>query len=809
MDLIDNYNKDSKKVKPCENGCGRLIYWNSNENAYFGFESGQKHICADQDPFIRKSQEQILRQPEDAGSANDNKYIVDLKLTSELRQTGTVNRFAFYKKTNAIQVLLNHRYNGKSIVFSVDKKDWNKTHSIFEKQLRQRDISKEHIALLSDVLDDNYHVILGLALDSDNDDDYTSSGHSQIRTRITTINQELHEDEDQKESAAQVALRLADEYCSALFMDQFGTPYAAVRIGEHIETLSLKSSRFKNWLCHIYYNSENNVLNSEALSNVINVLKAKAEFDGNSKSLGIRVTTNVNELSFSIYYDLTNKDWQVIKITKDGWSVEDAPVIFKRYSNQQPQVYPCKSKEYPPDIFDRFMKLINVKGEDNQLLLKCYIISLFYPEIPKPILMLHGEQGSAKSTLQELIRMLVDPSSIRTLTFPRDISELVQKLSHNYIAYFDNVSLIPEWISNQLCRAVTGSGFSKRELYTDDDDIIYNFKRCIGFNGINLGATKADLLDRGIIIELERIPREKERRLEEIWTEFDSVKPELLGYIFDILVRALQVKSSGGIADQINGLPRMADFAEIGEIISRCMGYDNNKFLDAYYRNIDLQVEEAIAANPVAMVITKFIENKQEWEGTATELLAELEGVAIELKINTRHKSWPKAPNTLSRRINEVKTNLREVGITIDRHFLDHKTKARGRGIKICKVSSEPSEPSETENHAQVLGGFSDDANRQTDDISSEYKISSDKTTKNHTQNDTGNDSDDGNDILHTLLGLPSDYPSICYYCDYKPNSKDDYEAHIVLGHSHSPAYPNKAEIEKRWLKAQGKDWER
>ena len=64
---------------------------------------------------------------------------------------------------------------------------------------------------------------------------------------------------------------------------------------------------------------------------------------------------------------------------------------------------------------------------------------------------------------------------------------------HNYICYFDNVSEIKEWISDQLCRAVTGSGFSKRELYSDDDDIIYNFRRCIGFNGINLGATKADL----------------------------------------------------------------------------------------------------------------------------------------------------------------------------------------------------------------------------------------------------------------------------------------------------------------------------
>ena len=79
----------------------------------------------------------------------------------------------------------------------------------------------------------------------------------------------------------------------------------------------------------------------------------------------------------------------------------------------------------------------------------------------------------------------------------------------------------------------------------------------------------------------------------------------------------------------------MADFAEIGEIISRCMGHDNNKFLDAYYKNIDLQSEEAIAANPVGMAITKFIENRQGWEGTATELLTELEPVAFELKINT------------------------------------------------------------------------------------------------------------------------------------------------------------------------------
>ena len=99
--------------------------------------------------------------------------------------------------------------------------------------------------------------------------------------------------------------------------------------------------------------------------------------------------------------------------------------------------------------------------------------------------------------------------------------------------------LIRDWVSDLLCRAVTGSGFSKRVLYTDDDDFIYSLKRCVGFNGINLGATKADLLDRGLIIQLERVAKEKWRKIEDIWKEFEEIRPQLLGYILDILVKVL------------------------------------------------------------------------------------------------------------------------------------------------------------------------------------------------------------------------------------------------------------------------------
>ena len=80
--------------------------------------------------------------------------------------------------------------------------------------------------------------------------------------------------------------------------------------------------------------------------------------------------------------------------------------------------------------------------------------------------MLYGEKATAKSTLQELIKMLIDPSSILTLAFSKSIEGMVQKLAHNYVCFFDNVSKINDELSDILCRAVTGSGFSKRELFT-------------------------------------------------------------------------------------------------------------------------------------------------------------------------------------------------------------------------------------------------------------------------------------------------------------------------------------------------------
>lgn len=164
---------------------------------------------------------------------DDGPNEIELELTPRLQNEGIVNRFVFYRKTSSIQVLLNHQYESKSVVASIDIENWNNVHEVFEKALKRKGIKQRHIPMLSDILDENYHLII-------------SQGEKE---------DEHKEDGEKKETAAQMALRLASEQCCNLFMDQFGTPYAAIEVGEHIETIPLKSSRFRNWLCKIFYNS--------------------------------------------------------------------------------------------------------------------------------------------------------------------------------------------------------------------------------------------------------------------------------------------------------------------------------------------------------------------------------------------------------------------------------------------------------------------------------------------------------------------------------------------------------------------------
>lgn len=478
-----------------------------------------------------------------------------------------------------------------------------------------------------------------------------------------------------------------------VFIDQFGKYYITIRVKDHVECIPLNSSRFKGIVRKDYFDKERKILSEDRLEGVLKQLESDLMFtteDLKKIELSLRIAVRKEEPNV-FYYDLTNSQWEVVKISSKGWEVvkNNSIPLFKRYEgNCSPQVIPSSSSQENEKGFDQFFKLFNLQSEKDKLLLSTYLISLFVPEIPKVILVVKGNGGGAKTTAFRMIKNIADPCNVDDFSFSKQTNDIIQTLEHQHVVFFDNVSHISDEFSDLLCRAVTGAGFSKRALYTDDGDILYKLKRCIGINGINLATTRPDFLDRSLVIKFKRIEEHARRKEEDIRKEFEKLRPLVLGHIFDTLVKVLQFREEHkGELILKNGLPRMADFAEWGEIISRCLGNDENEFIEAYDENRLDQNDEVIEASPVAESILLFMSERDQgsvWEGTPTKLHNVLTDIIDQIKPELRRSNlWPKGSNKLTSKINEVMPNLKEKGIDV---ITGEKNKEGNRIIRIEKL---------------------------------------------------------------------------------------------------------------------------
>src|SRR5262249_36736072 len=151
----------------------------------------------------------------------------------------------------------------------------------------------------------------------------------------------------------------------------------------------------------------------------------------------------------------------------------------------------------------------------------------------------------------------LDPNSAALRALPREDRDLFIAANNGYLLAFDNVSGLPGWISDTLCRLATGGGFALRQLYSDQDEILFNAERPIILNVIEDFVTRHDLADRAVLLSLEPIPEHQRQPESELWRTFEAERPRILGALLDAVVTGLNRLSE----TRLETLPRMADFA--------------------------------------------------------------------------------------------------------------------------------------------------------------------------------------------------------------------------------------------------------
>jgi hypothetical protein len=346
--------------------------------------------------------------------------------------------------------------------------------------------------------------------------------------------------------------------------------------------------------------------------------------------------------------------------------------MFRRAQGMLPLSEPIKGGN-----LTELRNLVNIPGDTD---FDCYVACLvgaLRPQGPYPVLEIKGEYGSAKSSAQKYWRNLIDPNTAPLRRPPREPRDLAIAANNSWVVSLNNLSYLPDWLSDDLCCVSTGLGFAVRSLYSDMDETIFTFQRPVVINGIEDVIARGDLADRRLSLCLPAIAPGAYQTEKELDRKFAKAAPGILGRLLDIVSVALKNLPTTKVAK----LPRMADFVTWIEAAAPALGWEPEAFAEIYRTKVALG-NAAVLEVPVAEAIQKL---HLPFKGPASELLIELTGLVAE-KV-TRQKAWPKNGGWLSNRLRLLAPDLRRVGIQV---VFDDKARPRQLVIQRFFPSGEP-----------------------------------------------------------------------------------------------------------------------
>lgn len=475
------------------------------------------------------------------------------------------------------------------------------------------------------------------------------------------------------EATALVELALAS-HCG-LWHTPDHRPYINVSFEDHSENWPLRSEKFSRWLSRQYYLEAKKAPSSLAVKDALGVLMGRALYDGPEFPVHIRVA----EHNGNIYVDLANPLWQAIEVMPAGWKViDEPPVKFRRSRGMLPLPIPERGGSLKD--LSNFLNPGLDDYEGGWALVAAFLIACMRPTGPFPMLALASEQGSGKTTVGRLLKDLIDPNVAPLRSEPKDARDVMVAASNSWLLAYDNFSHVPNWLSDCLCRLSTGGGFGARELYSDEDEVLFSSVRPILLTSIEDVVARGDLMDRAIVLNLPPLSDHDRKPESQLWAEFHEARPRILGALLDAVSYALRNIDSTHLAE----LPRMADFALWVSAAEPALGLEEGDFVTAYTDN---RAEAANAAleTPVAQYLIEHMKERDEWGGTATELLADLKYLAPDA--TTKQRSWPSNARSLSGHLRRLMPNLRR-GADIDVEFVKERVDGKVvRRIRLTKMA--------------------------------------------------------------------------------------------------------------------------
>ncbi len=393
-----------------------------------------------------------------------------------------------------------------------------------------------------------------------------------------------------------------------------------------------------------FYNDRGRAASGSALADAIGTLEGDA-LRADERKVHLRA----GRAGSAVVIDRATANGAAIVVDSKGWRLAPtAPVLFRRTSLSLELEAPAKG-----GTLDGLRALLNVDDRRFRLIV-AYIVAAYLPDIAHPILALLGQQGAAKSSAARIILSFIDPSAGGGLRSQPSKPEDWRALAANsYGIGIDNVSKMPGWFQDALCRAVTGDAWVHRALFTDNDIAVSSFRRPIVLTSIDPGALQGDVADRMIPVELDPITPTQRRTEAELDRELEAIRAATLGALLDLLGKVLKVVPSIVLPEK----PRMADFATVLAAVDQVTGWST---LADYLAATDSAARDVVEADVFTTAVRNLALERGVWSGTCLDLLSTL------AEARQGH-AWPDTPKAVAGILKRMAPSLRAAGIEVSR----------------------------------------------------------------------------------------------------------------------------------------------
>ena len=390
-------------------------------------------------------------------------------------------------------------------------------------------------------------------------------------------------------------------------------------------------------MAHAYYMATGQAPGQNPLSEAMAVLEGMAMVTQRER-VAVRVADDDNG---RLVIDLARSDGKAVVVDGSGWDVvERSPVLFRSTEVIGELPIPVVGGS-----LDDLTGLVNVAEDDRPVLVGCLVAALF-PDLAHPIPFFNGEQGTAKSWASRLFVRTFDGVDADVQGVPRNLDDWSVLASASWSVALDNVTGIPPWFSDALCRAVTGARTLKRALYTDDGVTVLRVKRVVALNGIDPEIAGGDLAERLVRFDLE--PVQGRVTDEEIAAAFAAADGRILGALLDVTARVLARLPTTEVTDP----PRTASFARVLAATDDVL---DTKGLDRYRVMVETQVAQAMEASVFCQALERMV--PAEWSGTASELIE-----LLRRDDRTGRDDLPKTPQAVGSSLSRAAPSLRARG---------------------------------------------------------------------------------------------------------------------------------------------------